>query len=447
MMPTVDKLKQKLWLIIFFLCLLNLVIFPTAVYAWSDPGLGPGVVQGTQVTISGGDFGGTLKYNTLYEVRVNGSQVGSAVLINQIPSYGGYAFIPSSALSEAVSAFKGNYSHVSGNVNLYTINPNNNKRYWIREVGYHSGADVIYSGKVVNITPSPLPTGNISTPPTIKAGQPVNISLTATSLTLSGISVFYDKYKLDYKFKINGSQVDSGTASKNLSKQVNYTFPSPGTYTLKLELEDAFKRKDPKTNGPVTIEKTVTVIAGSGGPPPVPPSGGKPLADFDLPSMTTPNTSVTVTDRSQAYGGATITTRTWTITPSGYSGTPAGTSYSVSFPSEGTYTVKLVVKDSKGNTSDPCEKTIIVQGDFIPPDPPEPPNGPPVAKMKYPKAVGIGKPAQIENLSYDTDGSIVDVDWDIDPQEGRVAAVLTTVPWRMKAVPLSLRKRGNMKSL
>lgn len=397
-------------------------IFPNKAEAWSEPGLG--VSQGAAVTINPGSFGTNLKYNSVWQVNVDAKNIpgatswhpGEAFIINQLPSYGGYAFIPysSSVLNEAIDKFYGNRSFASGYPNPYTINPGSNKKYWVRDIAYNCGADLSYNTgkKEVVVIPSPLPTGTISTAPTITAGQATNISITATSKTLSSIDVPYDKYKIDYVLKVNGSQVNSGSGSKNISKQVSYTFPSAGTYTLTLELLDAFKR-------PYTITKPVTVGAGSGGPPPLPPPGGKPLADFDLPFQAAPKDSVPVTDRSQAYGGASITNRTWTVTPSGYTGTPSGTSYSLKFPSEGTYTVTLVVKDSKGNTSDPCSKTIMIVDNAPPPAPEPPPPGPPRASLKAPSSVGIGKPAQIYNNSSDPQGESLDVDWDIEPLDGQ----------------------------
>jgi hypothetical protein len=383
-------------------------------YGWSDSGLS--CATGTQVSVSNFDVSQAY-YIGVWNVQISGAVSGSGktVYLNTKKDGGGngYNFVASSSYSSAAREMNGEPSFVTSRVSSIqsTISwgSGSQSRAYIRRFAELCGAYVTgYDQGTVYVTTTAYPSAVISPPSTIKAGEQVKIGISGSSFVPAGSTYT----SITYKFYVNSSQADSGSGTKTFSKQVSYTFTTAGTYTLTLEVTDGVGRT-------TTERKTVTVQGTPQPPPPPTPGNMPPVADFDMPSSAEVNQAVTVTDCSVDYDG-TIVQRTWTVTPSSYTGALSGTGGTIRFTQTGTYAVKLTVKDDKGATGE-CTKYIAV-GEAPPPPPPpvppEPENIPPVAQFSMPSECGPGQTVNVVNRSYDPDGSIVDVRWQVTPSTG-----------------------------
>ena len=142
-------------------------------------------------------------------------------------------------------------------------------------------------------------------------------------------------------------------------------------------------------------------------PPPEPPEPANkpPVARFSMPSRTGQGTTVDVINKSYDRDGE-IVWVDWRISPRdgveddlGFDG---GT---ITFNETGTYTVRLEVEDDRGDydsTSDTIEVT----------------NDPPEAIISCPDEVLQGEDVTIRSRSYDPDGEIASIEWEITPKEG-----------------------------
>ncbi|MGI9951444.1 PKD domain-containing protein [Moorellaceae bacterium AZ2] len=391
-----------------------LPVMPSPAYGWSDSGLP--CAKGTQVTLSNFQPK-TLYYVNVWNVQISGAVSGSGktVYLNSKSNGGGngYNFVSSSNYTTAARELNGEPSFVLSKVSSIesTISwgSGSQKRAYIRDFAKLCGAEVKgFDQGFVYVMTTSYPRAQINPPTTIKAGEQVKISISGTSFVPSGSPYT----SISYNFYVNSNRVDSGSGSKTFSKQVSHTFSTAGTYTLTLEVTDGVGR---------TTTETKTVNVQEAAQPPTPPPGGNipPVADFEMPSSAEVNESVTVTDRSKDYDG-TIVQRTWSVSPSSYSGTLSGTGGTIRFTQTGTYAVKLTVRDNKGATGE-CTKYITVGEALPPPPPPEPPepvNEPPVARFTMPSECGPGQTVNVINRSYDPDGSIVEVEWDVTPSRG-----------------------------
>jgi len=217
---------------------------------------------------------------------------------------------------------------------------------------------------------------------------------------------------LEYEFYINNELVSSGSGPRVLNKTVSYTFPSAATYTLKLTVTDDFQRSS-------TATETVTVQDNKPAtPPPTYGTNSPPTARFDMPSYAETGEVVNVQDRSYDTDGN-IVNRSWKISPTGSANASLGnTGGTITFLNPGIYTVTLTVTDDDGAT-DTYSQNISIGS----PPPPPAPKSAPTAAFSMPSQAGQGVGVNIKNESYDYDGNIVDVSWEITPRDG-VADIL-----------------------
>ncbi|MEK4951947.1 PKD domain-containing protein [Bacillus sp. FSL W8-1127] len=182
--------------------------------------------------------------------------------------------------------FNGNPDFVENffyNGGYYTLTNQKTKREYLRaysrDIARESGANIsmgsfgIPDGKggtkgYVVVTPTPYPSGQISVPSTVNAGDSVSIDLSGQEFSP------YRDY-IEWNFSINGQSVQNSTVySSTFNKTVSKTFTQPGTYTLKLTVTDEVERT-------TTVQKTITVKSsssgggsGGGGTPPSDGGGG-----------------------------------------------------------------------------------------------------------------------------------------------------------------------------
>lgn len=101
-------------------------------------------------------------------------------------------------------------------------------------------------------------------------------------------------------------------------------------------------------------------------------------------------------------------------------------SVSYTFNKKGTIELKLIVRDGRGKETETIEYITVGNGrpssPDIPTNPepeplpePEIPKNKPVAKIGAAPTVTVNETLKVENLSYDRDGEIVDVNWSISP--------------------------------
>ncbi|MBP1931823.1 PKD domain-containing protein [Ammoniphilus resinae] len=189
-------------------------------------------------------------------------------------------------------------------------------------------------------------------------------------------------------------------------------------------------------NFTVGIGGTYIVAEYKDGPPPPAPEPTKPpvpsgniYVDFDMPPSGETNTTIPITQISVpakcGYSNGLIKEYKWTVSPSsGFmpsTGSWPGWNNKVSFYSAGTYTVTLWAKDNCGNEGTKTKTITIGSTPVDPPPPPQPENIPPVAKVRAPSSVNIGKPVTIDGSgSYDPDfgPSPLDYSWKISPKNG-----------------------------
>lgn len=366
----------------------------------NDPGEPQNPVNDRSINYISDIWNGKAKSDGFWTVYVDGQQKGTAWCFGA--GNGGYNTLDPSVITAWVRAFNGNPDYVEDVVRPHTIKGKTTfERYYLREVADASGAYVTWEAKKVYVTTSKFPEGKILLPyGDIYAGESANITLDGSAFKGSNLS---------YKFSVNGSKETSGIENgRRLTKPVSYTFKSPGTYILTLELTDQFQRT-------TVVEKVVTVKSKTVTPPPSYGDNAPPTARFDMPSFAEVGDKVNVTDRSFDPDG-TIVSRTWKVTPSsGVSKSLGDNGGTITFNNPGTYEVSLTVTDDDGAT-DTYSREISV-GE--PPPPPEPKEAP-TADFSMPSRAGQGETVRVRNRSYDNDGKIVKVEWDIRPSSGVV---------------------------
>ncbi|KUK09960.1 MAG: PKD domain containing protein, partial [Clostridia bacterium 41_269] len=386
------------------------------VYAWSDSGLP--CSTGTFVRLYGFDDAPGGYYLGTWRVTITGAKSGSGrtVHINTFENGGGYGynFVKYGDIEKVAKELNGNPDWVAEEAEEYKVkiswNSGSQDRIYIRHLAKLCGGVVTrYEQGQIDVLTTPYPTANISLPSTIKAGESVKISISGTSNVHKSCP-----QDISYVLKIEDDTVKEGKKSKSFSEQASYTFNKAGEYTLVLEVTDGVGRT-------TTVEKEVTVKAQATPPEPEPPSDGNypPVADFDMPSSAEVGESVRITDQSYDRDGKIVNWK-WEVSPSTYSGTLSGSSGgTLTFNQAGTYTIKLTVTDDDGATDSESKKIYVGKSEpEPPPPPPTPENNPPVAKFKMPSVTGPGKEVQVTNTSYDSDGEIVEVEWDISPEDG-----------------------------
>jgi len=407
--------KRMLGLLLILVCLLS--IWPPIARAayLSDPQDLGSLDKGQAITridpIKGTE---TVNFHDYWTIVVDGKTVGEDLAISEPGKTGGNTnYIARSQAREWVNLFDGSWNYVETAAPWVTLKANGktSARVHIRPLAKVSGAYVEkfdYRQRKVWVITTPWPSGKIPDLPGVIAGQPQTFWVDAYASTV-GIR------GLTYSFAVNGvSVIDATPVNSNYAGfYVSYTFPSAGTYTLRLEVTDKVGRTTPVT-------KTISVAPAPEPPPPPPPSPpqGQPVADFELPPVGEVGESIKVVNKSKASEGFWLVYSDWKVTPKTYTGSLGMTGGSLVFNKPGTYSVKLQVWDNKDNTST-ATKSISISESAPPPPPPPPPepeNIPPVARFDMVSQASPGVSVPVKNRSYDLDGEIVTVDWNIPPE-------------------------------
>lgn len=347
----------------------------------------------------------------------NGKTLGQGLWIGFQNKQGywqlGYTMLQAAKLRDWISEFGGSLEFVQSKYWDYICylkwGSRSASRMHIGDLAKLCGSGSIWfdeASRTAYIAVTNHPGASISGPQQAAPGQTITLRLSGTSNVTSGFN------GISYVLKANGNQISTKNYSQNsFSDTVSYTIPSSAgsSITFELTVKDGVWRETTKTFQLPVVSKPQ---------PPTPPGGNMPpVADFTLPVSAESGESVTVKDQSMDYDGY-IVNRSWTVSPgSGYTGSLSGTGGTLTFNKEGSYTVTLTVTDNKGATGT-CSKTIYIGPAPPPPPPPEPENDPPVARFSMPSKCGPGQTVNVVNRSYDPDGSIVDVDWDISPSSG-----------------------------
>ncbi|MFZ5944040.1 MAG: PKD domain-containing protein [Bacillota bacterium] len=323
-----------------------------------------------------------------------------------------YNYIAWSRLSEWVGVLKGSQVYAERETSKTYLYANNKSstRMHIRSLARSCGATVANwdaSQRKVWVITTPWPSGKIPDLPGLLAGQTKSFWVDAYASTI-------DTRGVTYSFTINGKQVIGSTkvSSNYAGFYVTYSFPSPGSYTLRLEVTDTVGRT-------TSVIKTINVapVPQPPQPPALPPSPGQPVADFDLPPLGEVGENIQVVNKSRASSNFWLISSQWTVTPQSYSGSLGMQGGTLVFNQPGVYMVKLKVWDNKNNTST-ATKSISISDKLPPPEPPLPPepeNIPPVARFDMVLEASPGVSVPVKNRSYDPDGEIVSVDWSVSP--------------------------------
>lgn len=282
--------------------------------------------------------------------------------------------------------------------------------FHIRQLAIKCGASVSDTFNMVNIYPTEPPTNlRINPPSTIRVNESVNIQISANS----NVPPQSGTKALTWELTVDGKKYN-GYSSNNLNSTQGHTFTSSGTKTITLKATDTIGRSS-------QTSITVTVQAASIPPPPPSSGPGPPVADFLMPSTASVNSDVSIMCNSYSPSGLSFT-RSWSVSPSNYTGTLSGASSTIRFPNIGNYAVTLTVTDSKGASDSRTKHISVVEGYTPPPPPlpPEPENIPPVARFSMPSKTGQATTVNVTNNSYDPDGTIVNNKWVVSPSTGVV---------------------------
>lgn len=355
----------------------------------------------------------TVLFHDYWTVIVDSQSAGEDLVVAEpTQTSAAYNYIAWSKLSEWVGVFKGSQAFAERETSKTYLYANNKSstRMHIRSLARSCGANVANwdaSQRKVWVITTPWPSGKIPDLPGLLAGQIKSFWVDAYASTI-------DTRGVTYSFTINGKQVIGSTkVSTNYAGfYVTYTFPSPGTYTLRLEVTDTVGRTTP-------VIKTIYVSPAPQPPQPpsLPPSPGQPVADFDLPPLGEVGENIQVVNKSRASSGFWLVSSQWTVTPQSYSGSLGMQGGNLIFNQPGVYSVKLKVWDNQNNTST-ATKSISISDKAPPPEPPVPPepeNIPPVARFDIVPEASPGVSVPVKNRSYDPDGEIVSVDWAVSP--------------------------------
>lgn len=245
-------------------------------------------------------------------------------------------------------------------------------------------------------SPPPAPSGNIYVDFDMPAYGDPNTNIDIIQKSVAAKCGYSNGYIKEYKWTVSPSNVSPSTGSwPGWNNKVK--FLSSGTYTVTLWAKDNCGNEGTKT-------KSITISAGDPPPPPE-PENIAPVARISAPSSSNIGKSVFISG-SGSYdpdNGPSSLSYDWDISPSsGVDGSLSGTSGSVTFTKEGTYTITLTVDD--GEDSDTETDTIEVV------------NRPPKAVLDMPTEAIQGDEVTIENRSYDPNGDqITVIKWTIPP--------------------------------
>jgi hypothetical protein len=258
--------------------------------------------------------------------------------------------------------------------------------------------------KEVYVRTSQFPTGAITYPNGLRAGDNVTFQLRGTA---------YSSVIKKYAFYVGNVKKDEGQPKKSsFSASVNHTLTG-GQQELKLEITDEVGRT-------TTYRQSISPGAKPTPPsPPVPePPAGRLVADFTMPSQAVDWEPVRIKNTSKPPKGGRIVDAQWAVSTDRYEGELGFDGGTIRFERPNrTYDVTLTVTDNNGNT-DSITKSIFIT-EWLPPDygaepEPEPELVPPWAGFDLPKEVYQGEIVRIINTSTDPDGEIVESRWSID---------------------------------
>ncbi|WP_422445338.1 PKD domain-containing protein [Thermoanaerobacterium sp. DL9XJH110] len=322
-------------------------------------------------------------------------------------------------------------SYNSGYIKTIIYNNKSSQRLHIRKLGDLAGvAGITYDEdkKEVYVRTTQFPTGGISFPSGVKEGDNITFQLRGTAYAN------IETKTIGYEFYIDGKKVASNTVSKtSFSDSVSKALTA-GSHSLVLKVTDGVGRT-------TTYTKSITVQAGSSPPPPA----GNINADLKMtlnpPKLQTGtkgdiNVSLDATGCTSSGSGPFA--YRWWVKLNGTYITPAdGVN-----PGDGSPYYSTVAKNAKPGdviwakvkaydysinkySEAETQKTVLEEGETPPdepppppPVPPEPENKPPVARFTMPSRTGQGTTVDVKNRSYDPDGEIIDVEWDISPSTG-----------------------------
>lgn len=414
------RIRIRSPVLVALLVLLGILAGTIPAYAWSDSGLP--IPKDTPVTVTGvkpWHDGKQWYYIGVWTIHISGAKngTGQAAMGQTYKDpdkklYGeGYCFIDDRKYEDAARDLNGEpsfvMSHISSEEALLNWGSSWQKRTYIHNFLKLCGAQFLRWEKGhIYVRATEKPNANLTLPSTIRTGQSAKIGISGSSFVPSD-----SPYRnISWVLKVNGSTVDSGQGTMSFNKQVSHTFTSANS-TIRLEVTDG-------------VGRTTVVERNASGqspptPPPPPTSGGSqgPVADFSMPRNAEIGEAVTITDMSYHPGGGTIIDRQWMIYPNDYTGYLSGTGGTLRFNSEGTYDVVLIVKDNN-NRMDSAEKQIHIGPPPPPPPPPEPENDPPVARFTMPSVASPGETVNVVNESYDPDGYLTVIQWNVTPSSG-----------------------------
>lgn len=391
-------------------------------------------------------------FGNKWKVYVDGSLAGYDKSIKHIYTKGQaeqYNFIKYSLVDQWTNVFGGNPSFVNSKKSQLLMTISGSQRVYIRYLAELCGAHVT-GYKITNpdtregeiyVKTTPKPSGSISiSPQNPEAGKEVTINVSGTafmSIWNDAVAekIFNgDKERITVTFEIDGQKVINNktySGTNRFNETIKRTFTA-GQHTLRLYITDIVGRQ-------TTVEKTISV----GAAPPPPPPAGNINADLKmtlnppvLKTGTTGDINVSL-DASgcTSTGSGPFAYRWWVklnntyITPSDGvnpgDGSPYFSIVARNAKPGDVIWAKVKVYDYSLNKSSEAEtqRTVLEEG-VEPPEEPEPQpepgptNIPPVAKFKMPSKTGQGTTVNVINQSYDPDGEIVDVEWDVSPSSG-----------------------------
>lgn len=232
---------------------------------------------------------------------------------------------------------------------------------------------------------APDPSYEVTPDPPV-AGQPATFTSTSTSTTDTAPAVPVAIRRVRWDFVGGGNFEETGVV-------VTRTYASAGTKTLRMQVTDVL--------GQVTIESfTITVV----GPPLA--ANTPPVAQFRF-SPTSPLVGQEILFESLSYDpdGSGLVYE-WDFDGDGFDdgNTPQ---VAFSFGSAGERVVRHRVSDSAGTPSAVASQTLTVS--------PPPANRLPVAQFSISDLQPeVGQQIALRSFSYDPDGSIVALRWDLD---------------------------------
>lgn len=204
------------------------------------------------------------------------------------------------------------------------------------------------------------------TPRSPTAGEPVSFTATAVDPDLEGGAV-------NVSWVFSDGPTEYGSA-------VTRTFARQGNYSATVRGTDS----EGGESAPQVVHFTVNFA--------------KPVADFTWdPLVPVPNEMVNFTDQSTSANGP-IREWRWDLGDGGPRSISSRTTPSYAYREDGSYLVRLEVKDSEGQTGS-VEKLVVV-------------NVPPIARIIAPGGIlQLNAPVEFQDDSIDPDGAVVNWSW------------------------------------